>query len=505
MSTSAAAPGRRRFLKTAALGAAAFGAALTLPPALRADPYAPFARPARPGKPVRVRGQVRADGRGVAGVGVTDGLSYVDTAADGTFELISRADRPFVYLTLPAGYAIPQQAAGTARLFQPLAPDARGEATARFDLTRSEVPDADHAFLVLADPQTQNAYEMGLLHAETVPDVRRTVQAMDLPVAFGVSCGDIMFDDLSLYPEYERAVARMELPFFQVIGNHDLDFEGATDAASARTFRSHFGPTYYAFDRGLVHYVVLDDVFWSGQEYFGYLDDDQLGWLAQDLARVEAGRPVVVFLHIPALGTRFRRYGEREPAPGGAVANREALYRLLEPYQAHLMSGHTHEHEHVFEGGTHEHIHGTVCGAWWSGPICYDGTPGGYGTYEVRGETLRWRYKPTGLDADHQLRVYPRGADPTAPHEIVANVWDWDPAWRVVWYEDGLRKGRMARRTGTDPLSESLHRGTALPERRPWVDPLRTGHLFYAPVAPEAREVRVEVTDRWGHVFSARV
>ncbi len=58
---------------------------------------------------------------------------------------------------------------------------------------------------------------------------------------------------------------------------------------------------------------------------------------------------------------------------------------MLEPFNAHLISGHTHENEHVFEGGIHEHIHGAVCGAWWSGPICYDGTPNGYGVYEIKG------------------------------------------------------------------------------------------------------------------------
>ena len=51
-----------------------------------------------------------------------------------------------------------------------------------------------------------------------------------------------------------------------------------------------------------------------------------------------------------------------------------------------------------------------------------------------------------------------------------------------------MRKGAMARRPGTDPLAESLHRGSDLPERRPWVEPVPTNHLFYAPVSPRYRE-----------------
>ena len=516
--------GRRRFLQQLA-GA---GASLALPGLLqpRFLQGAPLTRkpPTRArAQPVRVRGRVVAAGEGLAGVAVTDGLQIVDTNGDGTFELISDSRQPFVYLTLPAGYRIPQQARGTARFFQPIetgsadgsrgdagsgfggdgAPGGEATAEAIFELEKMDVSDEHHTALVMADPQTQNDYEMRLFHEKTVPDVRETLAGLDMP-AFGASCGDIMFDDLSLYPDYERAVEKMGVPFFQVIGNHDLNFDALTDIASAATFRRYFGPTYYSFDRGAVHYVVLDDVFWNHDEYFGYLDANQLSWLEQDLSRVEAGRPVVVFIHIPALSTQYRRRDRREPSPAGSITNRAALYRLLEPYASHIISGHTHEMEHVFEGGTTEHIRGTVCGAWWSGPICFDGTPNGYTLFEAQGEEIRWRYKATGHPADYQLRVYPRGSDPEAPDEIVANVWDWDPEWTVVWYEDGIRRGEMARRVGLDPLAVRLHLGEDDPVRREWVEPMPTGHLFYAPVAQAAGDIRVEVTDRWGNVFSGQ-
>ena len=485
---------RRRFLKQSALLASS---ALMAPGLAFAAP-----QPLRPAKPVRIRGRVRAGRRGVAGVAVTDGVSIVETAGDGDFELMSTTRQPFVYLSMPAGHAIPRNETGTARFYQPIEADRKGEMRVLFDLVPHDVA-ANHAFLVLCDPQTEDTRDMGLFHDETVPDVQATVQALGDTPAFGVSCGDIMWDDLALYPEYERAVSRMGLPFFQVVGNHDLDFDGATDQASVRTFRRHFGPNYYSFDRGAVHYVVLDDVFWNYNTYFGYVGADQLAWLEADLARIEAGRTVVVFAHIPFQSTSDYRAGRSRPAPNHAISNRAVLYRLLEPYQAHVVSGHTHETEHVFEGGLHEHIQGTACGAWWTGPICDDGTPAGYGVYEAQGEELRWRYKSTGHPDDHQIRLYQRGIDPTAPDEIVANVWDWDPAWTVAWYEDGARKGLMARRTGTDPLSERLHRGGHQPAPRPWVEPGPTNHLFYAPVSPEAADVRVEATDRFGRVYSA--
>jgi len=181
-------PSRRQFLSRS-LGIAA---ALTLPRALRADPHAPWLpAPPRPA-PVRVRGRVMAAGRGIANAGISDGIEVVSTAADGSFELVSDGRRPWVTVTPPPGYAIPTRPNGTFRLFSRVAADARGEASLRFDLQPLGQADERHGFLVLADTQTQDREEMARLHAETVPDVRSTIQGLgDLPL-FGVADGDIM-------------------------------------------------------------------------------------------------------------------------------------------------------------------------------------------------------------------------------------------------------------------------------------------------------------------------
>lgn len=489
---------RRQFLVAAGIALPA----LRLERILR-DPYAPAPRPRRLPTPLRIRGRVRSRGRGLARVGVTDGLQVVTTATDGSYELVTTSDREFVHLSLPAGYRVPLNPTGTARFYQPIPRDAGRELTASFDLEPLDRPDGRHACLLLPDPQTEDAHEMRWLHEQSVPDVRRTVEQLGDREVFGVACGDIMFDKLELFPDYERAVAAMGIPFFQVVGNHDLDQQNLTDERSTDTFSRYFGPRYYSFDRGTVHYVVLDDVFWHGTTYIGYLAGDQLSWLERDLARIEPGRTVIVLLHIPVLGSTHLRRDQRSPGSSVAVMNREALYRLLAPYQAHVLAGHMHENEHLFENGVHEHVSGTVSGAWWSGPICGDGTPSGYSVYEVSGESVSWRYQATGKDAGHQIRVYPRGADPRAPDELVANVWDWDLEWQVVWYEGGDRRGTMSRRRGLDPLSVELHTGPALPPRRTWVEPYVTDHLFYAPVSSDARDVRVEATDRFGRVYTA--
>jgi hypothetical protein len=345
---------------------------------------------------------------------------------------------------------------------------------------------------------------MNRFQAETIPDIVKTIAGISADEVFGVSCGDIMFDNLSLYPQYEEAVRQTRIPFFQVVGNHDLDW-APTDEASVTTFSERFGPQYYSFDRGGVHYVVLDDVFWYGHGYIGYLDAAQLTWLERDLITVEDGRTVVVFTHIPLFSSQFNRLGQATPDLVTTVSNREEVYRLLDPFNAHVLSGHTHEQEHVFKGGVHEHIHGTVCGAWWSDDLCFDGTPNGYGAYEVRGSEIRWRYKATGKPSSHQIRSYGPGADSSAPDVVIANIWDWDPAWSVYWYEDGERRGMMSRRIGTDPLSERLHRGPEMPTHRPWVEPVVTDHLFYCPTPERGGRIKVEAIDRWGNTFVSDV
>ena len=489
---------RRSFLRRGALAAAALA---SLPERILAAPYDALAVVRRSGRPIRIRGAVRSGGRGLGRVAVSDGLSIVDTEPDGSFELMSSDDRDFVRLTIPSGHHIPRNPSGTARFYELIATGS-DEMAVTFDLTPLDHPDEDHTLLLLGDIQTEDATEMGWFHEQAVPDLAATRRSLGDTHAFAIADGDIMYDNLALYPEYERGVSRIGLPFFQVVGNHDLDMRSGTDLGSTETFSRHFGPRYYSFDRGLVHYVVLDNVFWHGSGYLGYLDDDTLTWLAADLRRIERGAPVVVATHIPALGSDYRRRGLSSPDPGVATMNRETLYRLLEPFDAHILTGHTHELEHVFEGGAHEHVVGAVCGAWWSGPICWDGTPGGYCVYEAVGEDIRWRYKSTGFPDDHQMRLYPAGSDPTAPNEIVANVWDWDPEWTVRWYAGSDPRGIMARRPGLDPLSVELHTGDALPPRRTWVDPRVTSHMFYAPVEPGTGSIRVEATDRFGRVYT---
>jgi hypothetical protein len=283
-----------------------------------------------------------------------------------------------------------------------------------------------------------------------------------------------------------------------------MDLEARTDEGSSETFKEQFGPTYYSYNRGKIHYVVLDDVFFMGvaKRYMGYITESQLQWLEQDLKHVSAGSTVIVSLHIPTNTGQHNRDKSVEQELGGVVVNRQRLYDVLKPYTVHFMSGHTHFNEVWIEGNMTEHNHGTVCGAWWTGPICGDGTPSGYGVYEVDGDKLSWYYKSTGQPKSHQLRIYSKGRHKDYPEEFCANVWNYDKNWKVEWFADGKAMGKPEQRTAFDPWAFELFAGAKMPSTRAWIEPNKTDHLFFMKAESSVREIKVSATDPFGNTYT---
>ncbi len=487
---------RRSFLRTAGAGAAG----LILVDSILADPYAPVRHLVRDAVPLRVRGAVRLNGKALAGVRVSDGLSVVATGPDGSYELHTHDRQEFLSCTVPGNARLPQNPTGTAKMYMPIIASGTGEIEASWDLEKEDRDLSRHGFLVLADPQTLDMEDIARFHAETVPDIRETIRRSDTPL-FAVGCGDLMFDKLQYLPEYEKAISMIGIPGVQVLGNHDVDGAALSDGPSARTFKRFFGPTYYSFDRGEVHYVVLDDVLWFGRGYIGYIDDVQLEWLRQDLSFVEKGRRVVVFMHIPAYCTQHERFGQTKPSNAEVVTNRQALYAVLEGYDAHIVSGHMHESEHLMDGGASHHVCGAVCGAWWTGDICGDGTPNGYAVYAVSGSSFTECYKATGRGLDYQLRMYRPGSSADAPDDVIVNVWDAADGWNVNLVEDGIRIKMMPAGPMKDPLAAALLDGDGRPAKHKWADAYLTNHIFRARPNSSAATLRAEVVGPEGRTF----
>ena len=114
------------------------------------------------------------------------------------------------------------------------------------------------------------------------------------------------------------------------------------------------------------------------------------------------------------------------------MATHRALYELLKPFRAHIVSGHTHTTcNQPIAPGLYEHVTPALSGAWWQGSLCTDGTPAGYGIYEVDGDRIEWYYKSTGHPADYQIKLYDGRECPQFEGYAAANIWASDPAWRV--------------------------------------------------------------------------
>ncbi|WEK19819.1 MAG: calcineurin-like phosphoesterase family protein [Candidatus Pedobacter colombiensis] len=431
-----------------------------------------------------ITGTVSDGKKGIANVVISDGYSVVVTDARGNYTLTPDDKASTIFMSTPSGYEFKADYNVT-KQYETLG----SRNSYNFKLKALKRDDNKHNFIIWADPQVKTKKDVKQMMDTSVPDVQQLVKSMGPDALIhGICVGDIVWDNHALFPDYNQAVADMGIPFFQALGNHDMDYRQGGDETSDKTFKEVYGPTYYSFNRGKAHYVVMDNVRYLGTErdYDGYITDNQLAWLAKDLKYVAKDQLLVINLHIPV---------------HNAVKNNAELYALLEGYKnVHIMSGHTHYNLNKITNGIYEHNHGTVCGAWWTGPICEDGTPRGYGVYEVNGTDMKWYYKSTGFDKTKQVNVYVE--ELTNQKRIIANVWNWDPEWKVEYFLDDQPMGVLEQQKGYDPLAVQLYKGDKLPVTRSFAEPKKMDHLFIAHFSPSVKSIKVIATDRFGEKYT---
>jgi hypothetical protein len=434
-----------------------------------------------------IRGKVTVGGKGIKNVVISDGYNVVVTDEKGKYSITPDVKATNIFMSTPAGYEFKTDYS-VARQYQILG--SRNEYD--FKLQALKRNDDQHNFIIWADPQVKNKKDVQQMMDTSVPDVQQVIKSMGKDaLVHGICVGDIVWDNHALFPDYNSAVAQIGIPFFQALGNHDMDYRQGGDETSDKTFKEVFGPTYYSFNRGKAHYVVLDDVRYLGNErdYDGFITQNQLDWLAKDLKYVGKDQLIILCLHIPV---------------HNSVKNNADLYAILAGFKnVHIMSGHTHFNENNLANGIYEHNHGTVCGAWWTGPICEDGTPRGYGVYEVNGNQLKWYYKSTGFDKSKQMSLYLDTLN--NQKRLLANVWNWDPEWKVEYFIDDQPKGAMEQQKGYDPQAVELYKGDKLPASRSFVEPRQMDHLFMAHFDPSVKKVKVIATDRFGVQYTATI
>ncbi len=446
------------------------------------------------------RGTVSCEGKGLSGVVVTDGTNFCPTDSKGNYTLEVGPSASFIYISSPSGYQVSVQNS-VPQYYKSLQHIKQGSKI-DFQLKKSLTNENNHAFIAWADPQIKSAEELPL-YKEAVFDLRNLLQANSQIPFHALGCGDIVGDNPALFDSTKLILSRTGIPFYQSMGNHDMKYYGRSNETAPVVFEKHFGPAYYSFNKGKIHYVVLNDVFYIGRDYFyiGYLPEQQLAWLEKDLSFVAKGSTVVVTFHIPSALSENDIKTFEYANISGSMTNKKALYDLLKPFKAHLISGHLHYSRNlVIAPNLYEHIMSSVCGAWWQGPYAEDGTPKGYGVFEVRGDQLNWYFKSIGKSREHQFRAYPVGENPEQPGYITANVWNWDPEWKIFWYENDQRIGPMEAYSGIDPETvKSLADKSKLQYK--WITARQTDHLFRAKPNNPSAKIRVEVIDRFDNVY----
>lgn len=446
-----------------------------------------------------VRGTVRSnEGKALQGVLVTDGRNFALTDKKGRYTLTSSDEERFVYLTTPSGYE-PADRNSVPLFWLPQSPERK---VYDFTLEKKKQDDTRHGFVAIADPQIYARKEFTLFE-QAAESITRTVSRYDIPF-HGVCCGDVTSFDHSFYPTYNEIAARTGLKFYSTIGNHDMTLYGRSFETSTREWEEVFGPTHYSFNVGKAHYVVLNNNFYIGRDYFyiGYLDERQLDWLEQDLKHVAPESLVFVIFHIPSTLSERDRAQFSYSTISNIMTNSRSLYKMLEPYNAHLITGHMHtsDNEQISDRLFEHNIPG-LCGAWWQGVLCTDGTPRGYSVFEVDGNRVNWFYQPTDFPADYQMEVYYGEQYPQYKGRIVADVWAYDPTWRVEVCFDGGEPQPMERFTGYDPAAQKMYADPSKLDH-PYVAPTPSDHFFRAAVPEGCRRAEVRCTDGFGRRYT---
>jgi hypothetical protein len=174
-------------------------------------------------------------------------------------------------------------------------PPAPGTEGAAKDADPARAVDSNFFFLQLSDIHWGYSGPANPHADVTLERAVATINAVDLQPDFIVFTGDLthMTDDarerrerMARFRDIVSALKVKNLRFLP--GEHDA----AADHGDA--FREAFGDTHYAFDHRGVHFVALDNV--SDGSALGAA---QLAWLANDLAAVPAGVPVIALAHRP--------------------------------------------------------------------------------------------------------------------------------------------------------------------------------------------------------------
>jgi len=426
-----------------------------------------------------VFGLVSSEEGPVANVVVSDGTEVTVTNDKGIYELKSAKKWGYVFISVPSGYEVAAEGVFP-QFYQTLKGAADVVEQKDFKLTKVDGQDRYKLFL-LGDMHLANRTNDAAQFTQFTTDLNAYMAQHSGQKMYALTLGDMTWD-LYWYknnyalPQYRETINRQvkNLQIYHTMGNHDNDFMTTSDYDAAVKYVDCIGPTFYSFNIGQVHYVVMDNIDCSAYDgtdsrnYVKKLSNEQLKWLAKDLAYVDKSTPLIVAMHAQIYKPTSTGFAFDHDS-----ANTEALLAALDGYEVHFVTGHTHKvynitpDDDVVKGrDIHEHNSGAICASWWwSGNltpgvhVSIDGAPGGYAIWDIDGTDFAWLYKSTGWPEEYQFRsydlnnvsfsmddvpnipsnvliqlaykkyvnAYPENSD----NEVLIKIWNWNSNWEL--------------------------------------------------------------------------
>ena len=290
---------------------------------------------------------------GIAGVSVSNQDAVTITDAAGAFQL-GPGPNGIIFVSEPDGFrSIGSfwRAAGNSS--QPIA----------FAMKRSRAA-STFTFVDASDTHLAPA---------SLPQTQRFRAVVDsLHPDFVLIVGDLVRDALrvpetearSYYDMLAREFGAFKVPLWLVPGNHEnfgietalSHVDPANPLFGRAMYHRYFGPDYYSFTRGGVHFIGLNSVDISGTSYYGQVDSVQLAWLEHDLSHIPKTMPVVTFNHIPLVSSfvGFGGYTDGPPAPTLITVNGKTSFRHVVSNASDVLTV-LRTHQHVLAIGAHIH------------------------------------------------------------------------------------------------------------------------------------------------------
>lgn len=456
----------------------------------------------KPDAGTTVYGIVSSAGVGVENVVVSDGAEVTVTNEKGIYQLKSAKKWGYVFISVPSGYEVPSVGV-LPQFHRALKNSADVVERADFKLEKVDGQDSYKIFM-LGDMHLANRTgDLGQF-AQFTSDLTDYMTRHKGEKMYALTLGDMTWDlywysDSYYFPQYLNTINSQikNLQIFHTMGNHDNDFQTRSDYDAAVKYVDQICPTYYSFNIGKVHYVVMDDIdcsSYDGTESHNYvksLSAEQLDWLAKDLSHVAKTTPVVVAMHAQVF----------YPTTSGFKIDHDQvntlrLFDILDGYTVRFVTGHTHKLFNVTPDAPivdghnfREYNSGSVCASWWwSGNLTpgihigTDGTPGGYGIWDVTGTDFQCLYKSTGWPEEYQFRSYDLNnvhfsmADvPLMPsdisasvknaymqyvnaypqnndNEVLINIWNWNSDWTLSVVDENRKTLPYTEVWAYDPL-----------------------------------------------------